>query len=100
MNGVVRHFTDTFFRRRLRCEVPSASCRSTPAHPRLVPVCGLVHAHWLNQIEIYFSIVQGKALAANDVADRLENLPGDDDADPTAAPLGANASCVHSWIAA
>jgi len=48
------------------------------AYPRLVSVCGLVQAHWLNQIEIYFFIVQGKALTANDVADRLENfLPGD-----------------------
>jgi hypothetical protein len=27
-------------------------------HPRLVPVYGPIHASWLNQIEIYFSIVQ------------------------------------------
>ena len=32
--------------------------RLTHAHPRLVPVHAPVHACWLNQIEIYFSIVQ------------------------------------------
>jgi hypothetical protein len=36
--------------------------RLTQAHPRLVPVHGPVHASWLNQIEIYFSILQRKAL--------------------------------------
>lgn len=35
-------------------------------HPRLVPVHGPVHASWLNQIEIYFSILQRKALTPND----------------------------------
>ncbi len=33
---------------------------------RLVPVHGPVHASWLNQIEIYFSIVQRKVLTPND----------------------------------
>jgi hypothetical protein len=33
--------------------------------PRLIPVHGPVHASWLNQIEIYFSIVQRKALTPN-----------------------------------
>jgi hypothetical protein len=51
--------------------------RLTTAHPRLVPVHGPVHASWLNQIEIYFSIVQRKVLTPNDfpclkaVAERL-----------------------------
>jgi len=51
--------------------------RLREAHPRLVPVHGPVHASWLNQIEIYFSIVQRKALTPNDfssldaVRDRL-----------------------------
>lgn len=31
-------------------------------YARLVPVHGSVHASWLNQIEIYFAIVQRKAL--------------------------------------
>jgi hypothetical protein len=54
--------------------------RLTQAHPRLVPVHGPVHASWLNQIEIYFSIVQRKALTPNDfpsleaVAERLTNF--------------------------
>jgi hypothetical protein len=45
--------------------------------PRLVPVHGPIHASWLNQIEIYFSIVQRKVLTPNDfpslaaVAERL-----------------------------
>ena len=34
--------------------------------PRLVPVHGPVHASWLNQIEIYFSIVERKVLTPND----------------------------------
>ena len=51
--------------------------RLTEAFPNLVPVHGPVHASWLNQIEIYFSIVQRKALTPNDfsclaeVEDRL-----------------------------
>ena len=40
--------------------------RLTQAHPRLVPVHAPVHASWLNQIEIYFSIVQRKVLTPND----------------------------------
>lgn len=54
--------------------------RLTQAHPRIVPVHGPVHASWLNQIEIYFSIVQRKALTPNDfpcleaVAERLANF--------------------------
>ena len=46
-------------------------------YPRIVVVHGPVHASWLNQIEIYFSIVQRKALTPNDfpslqaVEDRL-----------------------------
>jgi len=54
--------------------------RLTTAHPRLVPVHGPVHASWLNQIEIYFSIVQRKVLTPNDFpcleaeAERLANF--------------------------
>ena len=40
--------------------------RLTAKHPRLVPVHGPVHASWLNQIEIYFSIIQRKVLTPND----------------------------------
>ena len=35
-------------------------------HPNLELVHGPVHASWLNQIEIYFSILQRKALTPND----------------------------------
>jgi hypothetical protein len=35
-------------------------------YPRIVPVHGPVHASWLNQIEIYFSILQRKVLTPND----------------------------------
>lgn len=38
-------------------------------HPNLVLVHLPVHASWLNQIEIYFSIVQRKVLTPNDFAD-------------------------------
>jgi DDE superfamily endonuclease len=37
-------------------------------YPNLVLVHGPVHASWLNQIEIYFSIVQRKVLTPNDFA--------------------------------
>lgn len=45
-----------------------AACvhRLQTAFPNLVPIHGPVHASWLNQIEIYFSIVQRKALTPND----------------------------------
>jgi hypothetical protein len=47
-----------------------ASCvrRLQAAYPNLVVVHAPVHASWLNQIEIYFSIVQRKALTPNDFA--------------------------------
>ncbi len=47
---------------------PRAVARLQAQHPRLVLVHGSVHASWLNQIEIYFSIVQRKGLTPNDFA--------------------------------
>ncbi len=49
-----------------------AACvhRLQAAFPNIVPVHGPVHASWLNQIEIYFSIVQRKVLTPNDFASR------------------------------
>jgi hypothetical protein len=35
-------------------------------YPNLVLVHGPIHASWLNQVEIYFSIVQRKVLTPND----------------------------------
>ena len=37
-------------------------------YPNLIPVHGPVHASWLNQIEIYFSVLQRKALTPNDLS--------------------------------
>ena len=51
--------------------------RLQAAWPNIVPVHLPVHASWLNQIEIYFSIIQRKVLTPNHfdctdaVADRL-----------------------------
>jgi hypothetical protein len=51
--------------------------RLQAAHPRIIPVHGPVHASWLNQIEIYFPIVQRKVLtpinfsSLQEVQDRL-----------------------------
>jgi hypothetical protein len=42
--------------------------RIQAAFPTVVPVHGPVHASWLNQIEIYFSILQRKVLTPNDFA--------------------------------
>jgi len=45
-----------------------AACvkRLVEKYPRIVPVHGPIHASWLNQIEIYFSIIQRKVLTPND----------------------------------
>ena len=43
--------------------------RLTAQYPNLVLVHLPVHASWLNQIEIYFSIIQRKVLTPNDFAD-------------------------------
>ena len=40
----------------------AAVTRLTEAYPRLVPVHLPVHASWLNQVEIYFSILERKVL--------------------------------------
>jgi hypothetical protein len=41
--------------------------------PKIVPVHTPVHASWLNQVEIYFSVVQRKVLTPNDISS-LEDL--------------------------
>jgi hypothetical protein len=43
--------------------------RLTGSWPNLIPVHTPVHASWLNQAEIYFSVVQRKVLTPNDFAD-------------------------------
>jgi len=43
--------------------------RLQSAYPQLVLVHAPIHASWLNQVEIYFSIVQRKVLTANDFPD-------------------------------
>ena len=58
-----------------------AACvqRLQTAFPNVVPVHGPIHASWLNQVEIYFSILQRKALTPNDfrsLADVEERLLG------------------------
>jgi DDE superfamily endonuclease len=58
-----------------------AACvqRLQAAFPTVVPVHGPIHASWLNQVEIYFSILQRKALTPNDfrsLADVEERLLG------------------------
>lgn len=45
---------------------PTSVARLKKKHKNLVLVHGPVHASWLNQIEIYFSILQRKALTPND----------------------------------
>jgi hypothetical protein len=39
---------------------------SSSRWPSIIPVHTPIHASWLNQVEIYFSIVQRKVLTAND----------------------------------
>lgn len=45
---------------------PKSSARLQSRYTNLILVHGPVHASWLNQIEIYFSILQRKALTPND----------------------------------
>jgi len=45
---------------------PAAARRLRAQFPNLILVHGPVHASWLNQIEIYFSILQRKVLTPND----------------------------------
>lgn len=45
---------------------PKAARRLQAKYSNLVLVHGPIHASWLNQIEIYFSILQRKALTPND----------------------------------
>jgi len=55
----------------------AAVARLRTAFPNVVLVHGPIHASWLNQIEIYFSIVQRKVLTPNDfssLADVEERL--------------------------
>ena len=58
----------------------ACAARLQEKYPQLVVVHGPVHASWLNQIEIYFSILQRKALTPNDfsslaaLAERLLNF--------------------------
>ena len=40
-----------------------------PRHPQVQLVHAPTHASWLNQVEIYFSIVQRKVLTPNDFSD-------------------------------
>ena len=47
--------------------------RLTEAHPRLVPVHLPIHASWLNQVEIYFSVLERKVLTPAD-ATSLDEL--------------------------
>jgi len=51
---------------------PRAIQRLQGKYPNLVLVHGPVHASWLNQIEIYFSIIQRKVLTPNDFSSRQE----------------------------
>jgi len=49
----------------------TAPARLRACYPNIVVVHTPTHASWLNQIEIYFSILQRKALTPLDAADRL-----------------------------
>jgi len=46
--------------------------RLSQAHPNAILVHTPVHASWLNQVEVYFSLLQRKVLTPNDSADLRE----------------------------
>jgi hypothetical protein len=47
-------------------------CRLAKAYPQAILVHTPVHASWLNQVEIYFSIIQRKVLTPNDFGNLAE----------------------------
>ena len=51
----------------------AAAARLRAAHPNAVMIHTPVHASWLNQVEIFFSVIQRKAISPNDFA-TLEQL--------------------------
>ena len=51
---------------------PKADQRLLNKYPNLTLVHGPIHASWLNQIEIYFSIVQRKVLTPNDFTSLMD----------------------------
>lgn len=53
----------------------AAASRLRKAHPNAVMIHTPVHASWLNQIEIFFSIIQKKVVSPNDFAS-LDQLSG------------------------
>ena len=53
----------------------TAAARLSDAFPNARMIHLPVHASWLNQVEIYFSVVQRKLLTPDDFAD-LDNLAG------------------------
>jgi transposase len=53
----------------------AAARRLAAAHPNAIMIHTPVHASWLNQVEIFFSIVQKKVLSPNDFAS-LDQLSG------------------------
>jgi hypothetical protein len=52
---------------------PTAVTRLARAHPNAIMIHNPVHASWLNQIEIFFSVIQKKVVTPNDFAS-LEQL--------------------------
>jgi DDE superfamily endonuclease len=46
----------------------AAASRLRKAHPNTVMIHTPVHASWLNQAEIFFSVIQRKAISPNDFA--------------------------------
>ena len=50
----------------------AAAQRMSRGHPNAIMVHLPVHASWLNQVEVYFALLQKKVLTPNDSADLLE----------------------------
>jgi len=46
----------------------AAITRLAKAHPNAIMIHTPLHASWLNQIEIFFSVIQKKAVTPNDFA--------------------------------
>jgi DDE superfamily endonuclease len=82
----------------------AAVTRLARAHPNAIMIHTPLHASWLNQIEIFFSVIQKKVVTPNDF-DSLEQLSATllGFVDATTRPPGRSAgtsppaTCTTSW---
>ncbi|MET9122215.1 hypothetical protein [Streptomyces sp. NPDC004528] len=69
-----------------------AACRLAAAFPNTIMVHTPVHASWLNQVEIYFSVVQRKVVSPNDFTDLPRSGTGSEPSKTATTPRHSRSS--------